>query len=252
MSKLISEIVKNIKLEQNRLVNHQVYKELNSIESLRVFSEVHCFAVWDFMSLLKSLQAKLTCIDIPWTPKTDKKIVRLINEIVLSEESDLDFNNNPLDHFTMYLYGMKEINASTSKIESFLDNLDMSLLPKGIKEFNTYTLDVALNGKDHEVAGAFLFGRETLIPLIFERIENALNKNNLDAKYLRYYFKRHIELDSNEHSKMAEEVLNLLCGTDETKLMEAYNAGLNSLKYRSMLWDYAVLSMKQNSDLLFW
>ena len=50
--------------------------------------ESHVFAVWDFMSLLKSLQALLTCTK--WKPNMDSKSARLINQIIVDEESDLN------------------------------------------------------------------------------------------------------------------------------------------------------------------
>ena len=68
--------------ERSKLKSHPLYNSIKTEKQLHVFMENHVFAVWDFMSVLKSLQTELTCIEIPWRPKNNGKLSRLINEIV--------------------------------------------------------------------------------------------------------------------------------------------------------------------------
>ncbi|HCX75593.1 MAG TPA: heme oxygenase, partial [Algoriphagus sp.] len=64
------------------------------------------FAVWDFMSLLKALQHRLTGMSLPWLPASDPLVARLINDIVLAEESDEDGEGGYCSHFELYLRAM--------------------------------------------------------------------------------------------------------------------------------------------------
>ena len=86
----LEQLKKEIQPLRDKLVGHSLYTQIKSLPHLRIFMEHHVFAVWDFMSLLKSLQKQLTCIDIPWIPKGSATTRYVINEIVTGEESDID------------------------------------------------------------------------------------------------------------------------------------------------------------------
>ncbi len=198
----------------------------------------HVFAVWDFMSLLKSLQIHLTCVSLPWKPSGyPAEMVRLINQIVLGEESDVDQNGNPCSHFDLYLKGMEEIGASTTGIRTFLKTGDYGLIPQGAREFVESNIEVAKNGHIVEVAASFFFGREKLIPDMFQSIVDTLKHENVNAPTFIYYLERHIEVDAGEHGPLALKALDHLIQGDPRLEALAMNAGINALKMRQALWD---------------
>ncbi|PIP92590.1 MAG: hypothetical protein COW00_02790 [Bdellovibrio sp. CG12_big_fil_rev_8_21_14_0_65_39_13] len=226
-----------VKLRED-ITSHPLYADLNSLDALRVFMKFHVFAVWDFMSLLKSLQRKITCVEIPWKESPfDPELVRLINEIVLGEESDKDHEGKSASHFTLYLKAMEEIGADTKAIQTFLKGLNFSILPETLKECVLFHLNLAESGKVHEVASSFFYGREKLIPDMFSSILKILNENQLKCPTLIYYFKRHIELDGEEHGPKAMKCLDVLADSPE-KLQEVEKAAIESLKIRKKLWDF--------------
>lgn len=229
-----------LELWHQKLSAHPFYAHLKGLEALQVFMSYHVFAVWDFMSLLKSLQRHLTCVELPWRPSPyPKKLTRLINEIVLGEESDLDQNGEAIDHFTLYLRAMNEVGVDLKPIERFMDDLDTNALPFAVKEFVDFNLHLAQHGQVHEVASAFFFGREKLVPGMFEGIVQHLRQTDTQVEHLVYYLDRHIELDGGEHSHLALECLEILCGDDPQKRQEAHQVGLRSLELRHQLWDAA-------------
>ena len=85
--------------EREILQNHKIYFSIKKIEHLQTFMSSHVFAVWDFMSILKSLQSRLTCVKIPWTPAGNGTPARLVNEIVTEEETDLAPHGQYMSHF---------------------------------------------------------------------------------------------------------------------------------------------------------
>ncbi|CBW26893.1 conserved hypothetical protein [Halobacteriovorax marinus SJ] len=246
MDKLLEEIDSLHK----SLETHRVYQEINDLDALRIFMSFHVFAVWDFMSLLKSLQREITCVELPWRPSPySKEIVRMINEIVLGEESDVDLQGKACDHFTLYLEAMREVGCSTEQIDSFLIDFDLSPLADEIKNFVSFNLGLALGDETHKVAAAFFYGREKLIPDMFDGLLSFLKKQSLHCPKLIYYIERHIELDGDEHSILAKKCLDELCAGDEEKLAQAYEVGKKSLELRVKLWD-GVLKKLTNEDSL--
>ena len=235
----ILEINKNIQSYKEEIVNHQLYKKMNSVEDIAVLMEHHVYAVWDFMSLLKALQSILTCTSSPWKPVGDTQIRRLINSIVLEEESDVDANGNPSSHYEMYLDAMKQSGANIAPIERFVADVSKDNIPsvnKGINNFLKSTFDVIDSGKAHKIASAFTFGREDLIPDMFTAIVDEYNTDNKLDKFV-YYLERHIELDGGEHGPLALQLISDLCGKDNKKWEEVEETAINCLIARKKLWD---------------
>ena len=239
MNPKINILNSNLTKYREEIVNHALYKKLNSVEDIAVMMEYHVYAVWDFMSLLKALQSLLTCTTSPWKPVGDGKIRQLVNSIVLEEESDIDKENNPLSHYEMYIDAMKQCGANTSAIESFVSNVSTINIPSvndGVDAFLKTTFDVIESNETHKIASAFTFGREDLIPDMFTAIVNEYNtENNLD-KFV-YYLERHIELDGGEHGPLALELISNLCGDDDNKWKEVEETAIACLVARKKLWD---------------
>lgn len=244
----INEINNFTQPKKNELLNHSLYKKITTLSDLQQFLQVHVYAVWDFMSLLKALQSKLTCTTSPWFASPNPEVRYLINEIVLAEESDLTLDGRRLSHFEMYLEAMRKSNTSTENIETFLNSVQAtdifnaiksSVIHLNIKEFLTFTFEVIEAGKPHEIASAFTFGREDLIPNMFTEMltEFKLRFKDTDLTDLVYYFERHIELDADEHGPMAFEMIAYLCGSDAVKWKETAEIAVASLEKRIKLWD---------------
>jgi hypothetical protein len=238
-------------VEKDRLnvVNHDIYASIRNNEDLKIFMQHHVYAVWDFMSLLKSLQNELTCNTLPWLPKGDAEVRYFINEIVVDEESDLNQNGSRSSHFEMYLDAMEEIGADTSAILNFLELIKSGEtvhkafekidIPATVCDLVSFTMNVAMNSSPHVKAAVFTFGREDLIPDMFLALIRDLTAHSSTDKFssFKYYLERHIELDGGEHSNLAKKMTALLCGEDEQKWNEAEAAVKRALQLRSGLWD---------------
>lgn len=236
-----------------RVLSHDIYHRLNSVEEVATFMEHHVFAVWDFMSLLKKLQQQLTCVSVPWVPDGPAGSRRLINEIVLVEESD-ELGEGYISHFELYLRGMAQSGADTVPISTFIeslrtgavvaDALEKSLAPQPAVDFVATTWEILDNAPVHCQAGAFAFGREDLIPDMFERVIKIDDYGGRLTDF-KDYLARHIEVDADEHTPMAMQMLIDLCGDDDAKWAECAETVKKALMARIALWDgiHAALSL---------
>lgn len=241
----LEKLKKSIEPYRDAVIKHSLYSNLGSVEDVRALMGLHVYAVWDFMSLLKALQKEFTCVNTPWVPSNNPDLRRFINEIVLEEESDKDLKGEYKSHLEMYLEAMIDLGADIKPFNDFINTLSTYGLESAIntlrsveaKEFLAYTFKVIDGAKPHCIAAAFTFGREDLIPDMFHVLVNELHDIHPESlKNLKYYLDRHIELDGDTHGPLAEKMMLILCGDDDSKWKEATETAIECLKHRANLW----------------
>ena len=184
----------------HRLATHPLYAAVTTRAALQVFTEHHVFAVWDFMSLLKTLQASLTCVRVPWTVS---------------------------DTFV----GMVEQGTSVEA------SLAQASAPGPAARFIASTFAILSEGHTHATAAAFTCGREDLVPRMFRQVASHTSILRPTHPAFFYYLDRHIELDSDSHGPLARQMLQTLCNGDERRIRESVHAVERSLMARVHLWD---------------
>lgn len=246
---------------RTQLLEHPVYAAVGTLPALRLLMREHVFAVWDFMSLLKRLQREVTCVELPWQPRRDAEAARFITAIVLGEECDEDGHGGWASHFELYRQAMSELDADGSPIDEFLERLRggqswesalerVNILPS-TREFVRTSLQIAQTGQPHEVAAAFFFGREDVIPDMFTRLVATLQPQGVRVERLMHYLRRHIELDGDEHGPLSERLLLSLCRGDDRRLEEAQQAACRALTARIALWDGVWAAIRSASPPAF-
>lgn len=239
------------------LLTHPIYAHVNSIARLKLFMEDHVFAVWDFMSLLKRLQRDVTCIAVPWFPADDAQAARLINEIVMGEECDLGPDGEtPFSHLELYLLAMDEVGADTTRFRRFCNSVKYGApvaqalaaadVPPHVCAFVEHTIRLATLGTTEEVLGGFLYGREDVIPDMFQKVRDGFWATKAEIPlYFDYYACRHIELDGDSHGPLGKALLARLTRDAPDKIARANDAAAACIQQRIDLWTGTLTRLRQ-------
>jgi hypothetical protein len=227
------------------VATHRVAGLLEDLGAVRIFMEHHVVAVWDFMSLLKALQRAVTCVAVPWTPRGDASHRRFVNELVLTEESDVAPGGGYTSHMELYLAAMSEAGADTHPIVALLHRVGLGLpavydecgLPPAATAFARATLATAVDTAPHQLAAVFAFGRERMIPSMFVTLRDAAAACQPRLDLLLAYLDRHIDVDAEQHTPLAFSLLSGLCGDDSPRWNQAERAALEGCAQRLALWD---------------
>jgi hypothetical protein len=216
--------------------------------------EHHVWAVWDFMSLLKSLQAELAPTTVPWTPPHDAAAARLINEIATVEEGDDGPDGVPASHFEIYLQAMEDVGADTRPIRTFTSEIATGLpwevalervaVPLAAADFVRTTMDVVGRPLWARVA-AFTIGREEVIPAMFRSLIGELGTRQLPLDRLRWYLQRHVDVDGDRHGPMSARLFQRICLVDDEVRRRSVEVGLEVLQSRAALWDAVLAALDQ-------
>lgn len=243
-----SQIHSRLEPLRAELLAHPLYSHMEDVRALEVFMQHHVFAVWDFMSLLKSLQQRLCSVAVPWLPPVNREGCRLVNEIVLAEESDEDGAGGFASHFDLYHAAMHNCAFKTTTIDRFLRllgagtsieaALEQAEAPAAVREFVQGTFAVIDGDNMCAIASAFAYGREDLLPDLFRQMVERLHaESGSDLAAFKYYLERHIDLDGDTHGPMAGRLVEFLCGEDAANWQAAEEAAVQALEARLRLWD---------------
>lgn len=259
--KQIDYIESNIAELRHKLKTHKLYQNLKDIDDIKIFTENHVFAVWDFMSLLKALQKYLTNTEVPWIPRKNAILTRFVNEIVHGEESDINELGEAKSHFEMYYEAMKQIDANTSKIDLLInlissgrninDALNQLNINQSVTDFVKFTFQVIESKEPHLIASVFTFGREDIIPDMFIEILKESDSQNKLSNKLIYYLERHIELDGDSHGPLSLQMISDLCGDNDEKWETALIFAKLALSHRIKLWDNINNLIERKNRLLY-
>jgi hypothetical protein len=110
-----------------------------------------------------------------------------------------------------------------------------------VAKFVEYNIKTAITKPITDVVAIFYFGRENLIPQMFERF---INQSSIKStQYLKYYLQRHIEIDSEDHGPKMLKLLNFVTNNNTQNIKNCINIGIDSIIKRTELWDNILIRL---------
>ena len=235
---------------RHKLLTHDLYRNITTHENLKTFMEHHVYAVWDFMSLVKSLQNAIAPATLPWVPPENPRLANFVNQLVLDEESDgaltPDAETTHASHFESYLLAMAEAGADVQPVRIFLtmvssEGLESALefpgIPAPARRFMRFTFDVIEQNEVHLLTAVLAYGREDLVPRLFQSIQSCLDVSPESSPNLCAYLERHTQLDADKHGPLAIQLLNELCDGSPQKQADAVAVAEKALAVRLEFWN---------------
>lgn len=235
--------------------DHPLPQAMHSVADVRVFMEHHVFAVWDFGCLLRTLHGQLC--------HSSGEAADLIGQLLREEEQELlpaGFGGpRLLSHFAIYRLAMQQVGADTGPIERFLaavqrhgvaTALRQASLPQPSRRFLAVTQAVIAAGRPHELAAALAWGRELLLPELFQALHHRLVLIAPEATLLQWYIERHIALDGEQHGPLTQRLAEELCAgrSDREAAMRAVAEA--SIAARQRFWDGISAALERNRQPL--
>ncbi|WP_304238572.1 DUF3050 domain-containing protein [Jiulongibacter sediminis] len=257
MVQQIEKLKKVITPFQEKLIDHKVFLSIESLEDLHVFMQNHVYDVWDYMSLLKSVQFHENYTKGPWFPTELPESTYLINEVVLYKESDISFFGKRASHFELYLDAMKQSGCKTANITTFIRELKSSddlkrafflaKTPLETSVFVNHTFDVINNSNIHEQAAVLTYGRAVKYPeTFFSLIDSFQEKYPEKLSFFKFYLERQQNIDSELDSYLATKMLTEICQTNDTCWNQVIVATIKSLEKRLNLLNGIYRQLKKS------
>lgn len=252
--------VEELQTKLTALENHRVFSLINTPADLRTVMQVHAYAVWVSMLFVKRIQTEYTGYRFPWTPSEQPKLTRLVNEMVLTEESGDDGAGGHCSHFAMYFKAMEEVGAETETLNDFIMNARMGLPPvqaasRALSSLSTElkteilaylstSNQYAANGVTEQALTYFVFGQQDPIITAFSTVLEQQSEEQTLTPTLAIYVEQQKQR-AVLHVAYVLEMLKVELEGNAIRTQTALLAAIAAVDARIVLWNAVAVQLEQ-------